>query len=186
MDGWEVHTGVPHKSVVVPGFGKSTSEDCRGGKPVGLGDPMKIFTTAIVDGKPVLNVSGLIYAGISTKKSYSNYHLSLEYKWGQKKYPPRENQKRDAGLLVHCNGEHGAFWNVWLQSLECQIQETDTGDFIALAGTGAKMKVAENEKDSGKPTFDPDGVEITVGAGTKAWGATRKQNFEKKGDWQNE
>lgn len=183
LDGWEVYTGVPHKSVVVPGFGESVSENCQGGKPVGLGDPMKIFTTEMVEGKPVLNVSGQIYAGISTVESYSNYHLSVEYKWGVKKFPPRENKLRDAGVLVHCNGDHGSFWNVWLQSLECQIQETDTGDFISLAGTSAKIKVVESDKESSRPTFAPDGVRINVGAGTKTWGAARKENFEIENDW---
>lgn len=75
----------------------------------------------------VLHVSGERFAYISTKKSYSNFHLTLEFKWGEKKYPPRENAKRDAGVLYYAviyNGD-----KIWPRSLEFQIQEGDCGDF---------------------------------------------------------
>src|SRR5215203_860611 len=49
----------------------------------------------------VLHVSGQRFGYIITEKSYSNFHLTLDFKWGEKKYPPRENEKRDAGVLYH-------------------------------------------------------------------------------------
>jgi hypothetical protein len=59
-----------------------------------------------------------------TSKPFSDYHLRLEYKWGVKKFAPRMNSRRDAGLLYHIAGKEG----VWPQCVECQIQENDTGD----------------------------------------------------------
>ena len=148
---------------------------------MGLSDPLNIFSIGERNGEPVMNISGEGYAGLSSQEDFRDYHLSLEYKWGEKKYPPRENQKRDSGVLVHCTGDHGAFWNVWLRSLECQVQETDTGDFIALAGVSAKANV--NSLDSTKPAYQADGDVREVGSGTPAWGMQRSENFERPGEW---
>ena len=154
---WEVHTGVPHKTVVVPGAASpSTSEDGTTGEPIGVGDPLGIYRVVEVDGEPVLNVTGQVYAGLTSLEEYSDYHLSLEYRWGDKKWPPRLNMKRDSGLLLHCTGEHGSFWNVWMSCLECQIQEGDTGDFIPLAGPNAEVRCREPEGPS-RPVYDPAG-----------------------------
>lgn len=153
LSGWEIFVGVPHKTVEVPGFPKSDSEDCRKGTPVGLGkDPLKIFTMIEEDGQPVLKISGQIYAGISTKEEYEDYHLSWQFKWGEKKWEPRLEIKRDSGMLFHCVGRHGAFWDVWMRSLECQVQEGDCGDFIPLAGTSANIPVVKPEKGS-RPVY---------------------------------
>ncbi len=74
----------------------------------------------------VLHVSGQKFGYISTDQSFSNFHLTLEFKWGEKKYPPRENAKRDAGVLYHAVMYSGD--KIWPRSLEFQIQEGDCGD----------------------------------------------------------
>lgn len=150
---WEVFIGVPHISVDVDW--PSKSENGREGTPMGLGnDPLNIFSVKEVDGKNVLVITGEIYGGLTTKEEFENYHLSLQFKWGEKKWAPRKNIKRDSGLLIHCVGEHGAFWNVWMRSLECQIQEGDCGDFIALGGSSAHVRVRRIEG-TDRPVFDP-------------------------------
>ncbi len=138
---WESWIGIPHKTVQIPGIPTSLSENgINNGTPLGLNnDPLKIFTTREENGTPILAVTGQIYGGLTTKEDFENYHLSLEFKWGEKKWEPRLTRQRDSGLLVHCVGRHGAFWNVWMRSLECQIQEYDVGDFFALAGTEADI-----------------------------------------------
>ena len=65
---------------------------------------------------------------IVTTKDYSNYHLKLEYKWGQKRFGGRSNARRDAGILYHLVGKDG----VWPRSIECQIQENDVGDVFTV------------------------------------------------------
>ncbi len=75
----------------------------------------------------VLHVSGEDFGYIVTEKKYADFHLTLEFKWGEKKYPPRENAKRDAGLLYHADFYNGD--KIWPRSLEYQIQEGDCGDF---------------------------------------------------------
>ena len=134
LSDWEIWMGVVHTSVDLPGVPKS--DDVRNGIPLGLNnDPKNVFSVIQENGAPVIKITGEIYGGLTTKQSYSNYHLSLQFKWGTKKFEPRLNAKRDSGILYHCKGEHGAFWNVWKASLEMQVQETDCGDFFALAGT---------------------------------------------------
>lgn len=62
-------------------------------------------------------------AVVCTEKDFADYDLRFEYKWGTKKFAPRVDKIRDAGLLYHCWDER-----VWPSSVECQIQEGDTGD----------------------------------------------------------
>lgn len=150
---WEVFIGVPHTSVDVKWPSKSDSG--RNGTPMGLNnDPLKVFSVRKIDGENILCITGEIYGGLTTLKEFENYHLSLQFKWGDKKWAPRLNQKRDSGLLVHCVGKHGAFWNVWMRSLECQVQEGDVGDFISLAGSGSNVRVRKDPK-MFHPQFDP-------------------------------
>jgi Domain of Unknown Function (DUF1080) len=65
---------------------------------------------------------------IVTDKEYSNYHLRLEYKWGEKRFQPRLKTRRDAGIMYHVVGKDG----VWPRSVECQIQENDVGDIFTV------------------------------------------------------
>lgn len=150
---WNVWIGVPHHSVPLPGLPKSNSNDGTTGVPLGFqNDPLQVFSIIEQNGAPVLKVTGQIYGALTTKEEFQNYHLSLQFKWGEKKWPPRLDRKRDSGLLIHCVGPHGAFWNVWKRSLECQIQEGDTGDFFALAGTIADIP-AIIPVEGGRPVY---------------------------------
>ncbi len=40
------------------------------------------------------------FGGIVTKQAYENYHLSLEYKWGEPTYGNRKDKARDSGILL--------------------------------------------------------------------------------------
>lgn len=80
-----------------------------------------------------LAVDGDGHFGVITHKdTFSRFHLVVEYKWLDKKFKPRADRLRDAGILYHVK-KHD---KVWPDSLECQIQEGDTGDIVLLQ-TGA-------------------------------------------------
>jgi len=83
-------------------------------------DPQEVFK--IEDG--MLHVSGQEFGYVATKKSYKNFHLSLEFKWGEKKFPPRERDKKDAGVCYNVEQKD----KIWPMCVECQIQEGDVGD----------------------------------------------------------
>ncbi len=93
-------------------------------------DPDSVFT--IKDG--AIHVTGKEFGYIATEKIYTDFHLSLEFKWGEKKYPPRENEKRDAGILFFTDASSD---KIWPRSLECQIQEGDVGDLWLIGGVTA-------------------------------------------------
>lgn len=156
---WEAWFGVPHKTLTVPGYPNQPNSDGMKGTPIGLvdvnNDPLDLYTVSMEEGEPVLRISGQIYAGLTTLKEYENYHISLQFKWGELKWEPRLTRKRDSGLLLHCTGEHGAFWGVWMSDIECQIQEGDVGDLYLLAGTGATTRARKMPR--GKPMYDPQG-----------------------------
>jgi hypothetical protein len=180
---WEVFTGVPHRSVKIEGFPPSESADCRTGKPFGIGDPKNVYSVKMVDGKPVLHVTGELYAALTSVEEFENYHFSTEFKWGDKKWPPREHVKRDSGILIHCTGKHGAFWNVWMRCLQCQIQEGDCGDFIQLAGTSCQVRTTPETAGKETPTHSTNGKWSIIGRGAGKWGVKRIENHEIEGDW---
>ena len=93
-------------------------------------DPDGVIT--VVDG--TIRISGKIWGALTSHRELENYHLRLEFKWGEKKWPPRVKSKRDSGLLYHAVGPHGAQSDHWMRSFEAQIQEGDCGDFHSLDG----------------------------------------------------
>src|SRR5207245_2461814 len=77
-----------------------------------------------------------------------------EWAWGEKTWPPRENNARDSGILLHCVGEDGVKGGPWMESIECQIIEGGTGDIILVGGkkqpsltvTAVQKEVGPTEK----------------------------------------
>lgn len=174
--------GVPHHSVKLDGVEKG---DGMNGTPIGLNqDPLRVFQV-VEDGKQsVLAISGEIYGGLSTKQSYQNYHLQFEFKWGQKKFEPRLQDKRDSGLLYHCQEPHGQFWNVWMRAPEMQVQETDCGDFHPLAGVSMDIRASQkSENGHSYWMYDPQGELRTFKSGPTGH-CRRSANFENPhGEW---
>lgn len=162
LSNFETWIGVPHQSVKDLPKGTYQSNNVHNGVPLGLNNDIKnVFTTQIENGELVLKVSGEIYAGLTTKDTFENYHLSVMFRWGDKKWEPRLNAKRDSGILYHCYGKHGRFWKTWKTSLEYQVQENDLGDFIPLGGNSESPKVEgpkteiRGRKVGGRNMYDP-------------------------------
>ena len=149
LSAWEVWTGV------IPDQPDGDNQALfTQGTPYGPGDPHNLFRYGETeDGAPYLYISGEYYAGLTSLKTYANYHFTADFRWGEAKYFPRKNRKRDNGILYHCYGEHGAFWNVWKSCPEMQVQEGDMGDLFLLAGPRAKVRY--DETGHWDPTAEP-------------------------------
>lgn len=147
---WDVFIGSPHKTV--KGLENvDPNSDGKKGKPLGLNnDPKNVFTFKKENGESILHISGEIYGALTSKEVYENYHLKLQFKWGEKVWEPRLLRERDSGLLYHCYGPYTTFWNVWMSSQEFQIQEGDAGDYYGLSGTLIEIP---SEKKEGKKEF---------------------------------
>ena len=96
-------------------------------------DPDKVFLVE----NGLLHISGKEFGYIATEKTYRNFKLVAEFKWGVKKYPPRDadTTKRDNGICYYFSKNEED--KVWPKSLECQIQEGDVGDLWLIDSTTA-------------------------------------------------
>ncbi len=93
-------------------------------------DPRKVF--GVKDG--LLHITGDGYGGLLTNKAYRDYHLILEYKWGDRTWQSRKESARDSGLLIHCNGADGGYSGIWMPGIEVQIIEGGVGDILIVPG----------------------------------------------------
>jgi Domain of Unknown Function (DUF1080) len=107
-------------------------------------DPEKIFSVE----NGLLHISGKEFGYICTERTFTNFHLAVEFKWGEKKYPPRnaDTTKRDNGICYYFSSD--AKDTVWPRSIECQIQEGDTGDFWLISGVTIKVNGIRSQPDS--------------------------------------
>lgn len=146
--GWETYLDRPY-----------TKDDQPKEEALGLNnDPNHVFSVVQEDGKPALRVSGETFGGINTLADFANYHLRLEFKWGTKKWPPKLDRPRDSGLLYHSVGPHGTPM-LWMESLEFQIQEGDTGDYWGVMNVLADITAQKNEK--GNYVYRPGVTPVT-------------------------
>ncbi|MEP0212598.1 MAG: DUF1080 domain-containing protein [Cellulophaga sp.] len=186
LSNWEIWMGAVHKSVDLD-VEKFT--DVKTGKPLGLNnDPKNVFSIIKENNTPVLKITGEIYGGLTTKEEYGNYHLSVQFRWGEKKWEPRLYTKRDSGILYHAKGPHGAFWNVWMSSLEFQVQEEDCGDFIALTDVFGDVPAEKKYAKNGNSFFEYNPkanlVPLKWGAGFESGQASKSGLYENpNGEW---
>ncbi len=132
LSGWDTYLGPPAK----------------GAPPVGVNiDPRGVFSVVSIDGAKAVRISGEIFGAMNTHDEFKDFHFRIEFKWGEKKWPPRENAVSDSGILYHCVGPHGAGSGFWMKSFESQVQEGDVGDFWSVAGV----------------IVDVEGTEVTLG-----------------------
>ena len=131
LTGWDTYLGKPNAASNVPGL----KRDQKGAylEPIGVNrDPFNNFSVVSIDGRPAIHLSGEGFGMMTTQENFENYRLRLQFKWGQKKWPPREQAARDSGLLYHVHGEPGRSSGVWPACVELQIQEHDCGDLYAI------------------------------------------------------
>jgi len=183
LSGWDTWLGIPHASVTglhLPkdGTGKYTA-------PQGLNsDPKKVFTVVAVDGAPAIRISGEMFGALTSREAFDDFHLRLQFKWGEKKWAPKENAARDSGILYYAVGEHGAADNkAWMRSLECQVQEHDTGDFWGVGGTGVDLAADVEGEGKERRAVYRKGAPITSVGGEARRAIKSLDNEKPTGEW---
>jgi hypothetical protein len=135
LTGWDTYLGpqydtINHKTDTIP-IGLNT-------------DPAKVFSVVKLGDENVIRISGENFGGISTTGEFENYHLQLQFRWGDLKWAPRKNARKDSGLMYHAVGKHGADGGYWMRSHEFQIEEGDCGDYWACAGAIADVRAKKD------------------------------------------
>jgi hypothetical protein len=154
LSGWSTFMAAPPPETTVPGL----KRDEKGAylEPIGFNrDPLKVFTVEDVDGRPAIHVSGAGFGVATTDESFSNFHLRLQVKWGEKKWGYKLHSPLDAGLLYFARGPAGVDHATWPSCLEFQIQEHDFGDLFTL---GKTTVMAPARQEGRLWLYDPKGV----------------------------
>lgn len=131
-------------------------------------DPLEVFTVA----KGMIRISGEEFGCITSNEEFENYKITVRYKWGGMTYAPRTEKSRDSGLLLHSVGEDGGSDNTWMHSIECQIIEGGTGDFIVVGDGSPDFSVTSPvapEKQGSSYVYKPGGEMVTINSGRINW-----------------
>jgi len=130
-------------------------------------DPDKVLT--LKDG--VLHFTGDENGYVCTKNRYKDYHLVVEYRWGERTYGERKTLARSSGVFLHGDEPDGAYQGQFMAGLECQIIEGGTGDFELIPGKrrdGSRIPVsitvetAEHRDYAGQPVWKKGGKRVTL------------------------
>jgi hypothetical protein len=119
-------------------------------------------------------------ANLYHESTFSSFRLQVEYRWLDKKFAPRTEDDRDAGILFHIHDDPKV---VWPASAEMQMGDGKigspyvTGDLFVIANTRVDSSSAEGK-------FDPDAPMVTRGAGAGGTRAAVTVHAEKPhGEW---
>lgn len=153
LTGWETYLSKPFKDWEVAGLKRDTNGNYL--EPIGKArDPLKVFTVETVDGQPAIHISGQGFGTMTTSETFTNFHLRLQMKWGERRWANRTAARRDSGLLYYVYGEPGAMSGSWPHSIEFQVQEQDIGDLYPI---GTQISVNARQEKTNLWVYDPKG-----------------------------
>ena len=109
----------------------------------------KVFSIVEENGEKLIRISGEINGSLATRDTFANYHLQLEYKWGETFYT-----NFNSGLLYHSFGDFGEALGTWMVNIECQLMHGRLGDTYLMNNTYCETSVVE---ENGSFRYDPAG-----------------------------
>ncbi len=171
--------GIPRKAGLLFN-GKNFSGLYTWLRATGANDPQKVFS--IRDG--AIHMKGGEHRGVvATRKTYRDYHVSVEYKWGAQTDGGR--WVRNSGLLVHATGADGsAGRHAWMPSLEIQLAQGCEGDLIVIRSSGGpKVDMATHVRIAAdkKTRWDPKGEKMQY-SGRQFWWKDHTPFFKERLD----
>jgi hypothetical protein len=141
-------------------------------------DPRRVFR--VEDG--LLHITGDGFGYVATPDEYRDYHLVVEYKWGQR----TDGGKfvRNSGILLHATGPDGGAGGRWMSSIECQLAQGCVGDLIVIRGKDARGETIPVRLASrtvlgpdGRPRWN-EGGEPRVFTGKQLWWSRHDPEFK--------
>ncbi len=162
LDGWDTWIG--------------PSEE--GGDPVGLNkDPLNLFSVVDLNGEKAIRISGEVNASLATKEEFENYHLLVEFKWGEKVFT-----RYNSGLLYHSYGDFGAGLGVWMSAHELQLLTGSIGDSYRMGKSYCEIPMVKNS--DGKYIYKKGAETIPSIPDTETKVVAKDGDYEKPhGEW---
>ncbi len=163
LKNWEIFMGAP-----IAGFEDLAKK----------ATPASTYSVIDLNGQKVIHVSGDIFASLASKAEYENYHLRLEFKWGEKVYG-----KRNSGLLYHSYGPFGVAFGTWMANIEHQLMHDNLGDTYLMANTWCETTVTKGA--DGKTFFySPEGKPTAFSETDNGRSIKKMKDAEKPlGEW---
>jgi hypothetical protein len=110
----------------------------------------------------IIKMHGENIGYLMSKKSYTNFELSLEYRWNMDEKYNKGKGKKNSGVMYNIPTDSPD--KIWPKGIQFQIKENTTGDFIFMDQITAKVngklvepgasvtspKFSENEKPYGE------------------------------------
>jgi hypothetical protein len=123
-------------------------------------------------------------AYFQTRGTYTDYVLHIEYRWGDRKFAPRMNRLKDAGLVFHIYEDAPQSWP---HGIECQIEDKDVADLWLISSRAdvtvkdAAQRPNPDPLQDGQPAYAPDGQKRTFGDHGKYVRVRHAANLEHPG-----
>ncbi|MGK7396746.1 MAG: 3-keto-disaccharide hydrolase [Candidatus Cyclobacteriaceae bacterium M3_2C_046] len=160
LDNWETHIGTPLKGY--EDLAQDATEET-------------VFSVVEQDGEMLMRVSGEVNAAIATRQSFENYHLVMEFKWGDEVF-----SSRNSGLLYHSYGPYGPGLGTWMSGHELQLWTENLGDSYRMGETYAEIPVRQ---EGDLYIYDPNGDMMAFGEEEASKIARKSKDAEKTGTW---
>lgn len=163
LKNWDIYLGIPAK-----GYEKEAKQATA----------EATYSIVKIDGQKSIRVAGNPFASLATKAEFSDYHLRLEFKWGEKVY-----DRRNSGLLYHSFGPFGVAFGTWMANIEFQLMHEKLGDTYLMMNTNCDTKVIQNEVDKGY-IYSPEGKLTTFNESENGRSIKKMKDAEKPlGEW---
>ncbi len=136
-------------------------------------DPKQVFSVE----EGCLRISGDGYGYLATTETFSNYLLTLEFRWGDQvglDRRERTGKALDSGVFLHAIGPDGNSHDgggAYMAAIECNLFEGASGDFLLIRGSDAQgqlirpeitLESAAKPDSDGYPFWQPAGKRVTL------------------------
>jgi hypothetical protein len=129
-----------------------------------------------------IHIGGRGVGYLATVDEYQDYHLSVEFKWGDR----TDGSKfvRNSGILLHATGPPGNARGIWMASIECQLAQGCEGDLIVIKGADSHgnaipVTITSDAKTAsdGRTRWQRGGAK-TVYSGKQFWWSDHQPGFQ--------
>jgi hypothetical protein len=145
-------------------------------------DWRQIFAVETVDGAPAIRAGGKYWGSLATSGEFADYHLSLEYRWGD----AAPGQGRNNGVVYFSHGAPGAVFGTWMAGVEFQLEHGSNGMAIPMGGAIRTRTTIAQDRAVRYPfrVFRVGGKPIDLANGNPAYSVEAASQAEKPlGQW---